>query len=219
MKPSVTSFVEVPRELNRLAARGGKDYEQIAHFIGLLSEAEAVEGHLKRTIARAAGLRHKADYGTPMVERRPFYSADALPQLISAQCARLCLAPAPRSAKEWAGQRAAPTPLAALAQRIAQLFLSGLWANLHRCEVCETWFLGRRQAKTCKAACREKKTETRATFKRQRREWLLNKKHIPRIKARLQRLQGPANRLRRVKWKNRLKDYQRELQKIRRKGK
>lgn len=212
MKPSVTTFRDVPKELNRIAAQGQAEYQEVTRFVDLLRAADAVSDPLKQAIARVAGLREEIHYGTPLVQWR-----EDLPHTIVRQFARLAHTPAPRTVAEWKAARLPPQ--AQLAQRLALVFLSGYLNHLHQCDVCEEWFLGRRQAKTCSAACREKKSESRTTFKRQRRAWLLNKKHIPRINARLQTLHGPANRLRREKWENRLKDYQRELQEIRRKGK
>ncbi len=200
--------MDVPDLLNRLD-RQGSDYASVEKFIGLLSEADEVPERLRRAIAAVSGNKFEPNYRRLLPERPPLHSTDDLPLLISRRYAILAHTPAPRNEEEWKARRA--PPLGRLAERIAALFLSGYWDKLHLCQVCRKWFLGRKDARTCKAACRERKSERREGFRSQRRAWLLENQIIPRIEARVKKLLGPANRLRREKWERRLADYQKEL--------
>jgi hypothetical protein len=208
MKASDSVFEDVPAGLNWLAEQRGPDYEEVEYFIRLLREAMAYSSHLRQTVGRVAGLR----YGVPVVLGPLQHSADHLPRLIHQQFAILARTPAPRNEREWK-DRAVP-PLGRLATRIAGLFLSGHWDRLHQCQVCQAWFLGRRDAKTCSGACREKRAEQATDFKLRRRKWQIEAVLIPRIEAQVEKLQGLENRLRRRKWENRLRNYRDELQRI-----
>jgi len=138
--------------------------------------------------------------------------------LIARQFALLAQTPAPRTETEWReaqkkGDQALPRA-ARLARRVAALFLSEHWDKLHKCLICRKWFLGRRDAKTCSPACRQKKVELGADFKRRRRNWQLETRLIPRVEARLKKLQGAGDRSRYRRWQERLRAYRKELERL-----
>jgi hypothetical protein len=217
MKPSVNVFQDVPAGLNRFAGLGGKDYEKIEHFIALLCEVDSFTAHLRRAVARVAGLRFGAHYGTRLPEGPTLPPAAHLPMLIARQFALLAKTPAPRTETEWLeaqkkGDQALPQA-ARLARRVAALFLSEHWDKLHKC-LCRKWFLGRRDAKTCSPACRQKKVELGADFKRRRRNWQLQTKLIPRVEAQLKKVEGLADPSRYRRWEERLRTYRKEVERL-----
>jgi len=217
MKPSVTHFRDVPDLLNRMDREDSR-YARVVGFIELLSEAGAASERLRRTVEAVAGHKFEPDYGRISPERPSLHPLDELPRLISKQFAVLAHTPAPRTEQEWRAGLHRKSHLGRLAERLAVLFLSGHWERLRRCKVCGKWFLGRGDAQTCSAACREKKSERREGFKRRRRAWLLENALIPRVRSRIAKLRGRQNPPQRERWEKRLATYRDELQKISEEG-
>lgn len=216
-KPSFTEFEDIPAKLNALrgCAESAPEYQRVARFIELINAVDDEMERLRNGVARAAGLERKERFCVP-ISHRPHLSdlrtEVDLRREVAKQFVRLTRTPAPskRSKKE-----PALSETGKLARRIALLHQSGFWSNLHRCQECEAWFLGRRQAVSCSRECRDRKSKRREGFKRVRRMWQLENALIPRIKTRIGKLKGEANRNRRERWKERLSLYQHELAKLR----
>jgi hypothetical protein len=181
-------FGDVVRDLNRLAEQDERSYGKIEHWIHLIHQARSASRRLQQVVEIAAGLRLTA----PRILNH--FPNDLESQITKAYHALV-----------KAGQ-------GKLASRIALLSRAGHLEKLDQCEICQHWFLGRRDARTCSGACRQRKTEQQAGFKARRRKWLLETALIPRMQARVGKLAGPENRLRREKWESRLNDYRQELQ-------
>jgi hypothetical protein len=138
-------------------------------------------------------------------------SLDALLLQIAQRYAAVVHAPAPENETEWKKKLRAP---AQLATRIAQLYLSGDWDQLHQCRTCSKWLLARRDAETCSPRCREKRREQRPSVALQRRVWELRSRRVPRIKARLRKLVVAEHAPQRETWQKRLDTYQQELKEL-----